>query len=138
MVTTLLTRIVAMIEDNIDRMKTSAADVDLIAVGGGAFLVPDQLAGVRQVHRMAQAGVANAIGAAMAQVSGEVDQVFSGMSRDAALAQAESIARQRACAAGARAEDIQVVEVEDLPIAYLPGESRRVRLRVVGDIAQIE
>ena len=28
------------------------------------------------------------------------------------------------------------VEVEDLPIAYLPGNSLRVRVRVVGDIAR--
>jgi hypothetical protein len=28
-----------------------------------------------------------------------------------------------------------VVEVEDLPLAYLPGNSLRVRVRVVGDIA---
>src|SRR5205823_690395 len=31
------------IEDAIDRMKTEAGDVPLIAVGGGAFLVPDRL-----------------------------------------------------------------------------------------------
>jgi hypothetical protein len=28
-----------------------------------------------------------------------------------------------------------VVDVEDIPLAYLPGEARRVRTRVVGDIA---
>jgi hypothetical protein len=28
-----------------------------------------------------------------------------------------------------------VVDVEDLPIAYLPGNALRVRVRVVGDIA---
>jgi hypothetical protein len=28
------------------------------------------------------------------------------------------------------------VEVEDLPLAYLPGNSLRVRVRVVGDIAE--
>jgi hypothetical protein len=29
------------------------------------------------------------------------------------------------------------VEVEDLPIAYLPGNSLRVRVRVVGDAARV-
>jgi len=130
----LLQRMIAMLEDSIDRMKTSSAPVDLIAVGGGSFLIPDTLAGVGKVHRMEQAGVANAIGAAMAQVSGEVDQVFSGLSRDAALAEAEAIARCRAAEAGACVESIKTIEVEDLPIAYLPGGSRRVRVRVVGDI----
>ena len=36
----------AKLEDAIDRMKTEAGDVPLIAVGGGAFLVPDRLPGV--------------------------------------------------------------------------------------------
>ena len=30
-------------------MKTEAGDVTLIAVGGGAFLVPDRLAGISEV-----------------------------------------------------------------------------------------
>ena len=59
------------IEDGIDRIKTEAGAQPLIAVGGGAFLVPDDLAGVAQVIRPEHAGVANAIGAAIAQVSAE-------------------------------------------------------------------
>ena len=46
-------------------------------------------------------GVANAVGAAMAQVSGEVDHVFQGLSRDDLLAEAERMARERAVTAGA-------------------------------------
>jgi hypothetical protein len=30
---------------------------------------------------------------------------------------------------------LTVVEVEDIPIAYLPGNSLRTRVRVIGDIA---
>ena len=37
------------LEENIDRMKTEAGDAPLIAVGGGAFLVPEKLAGVSQI-----------------------------------------------------------------------------------------
>jgi len=124
----------AMIEDGIDRMKTSAEDATVIAVGGGAFLVPDRLEGVSEVIRVPHAGVANALGAAMAQVSGEVDQVFSGLSREAALAEAEKIAASRAAEAGADPATINVVDTEDIPIAYLPGDARRVRVRVVGAI----
>ncbi|MGL4812783.1 MAG: hypothetical protein ACRCXM_13495 [Beijerinckiaceae bacterium] len=75
------------------------------------------------------------LGAAVAQVSGEVDQVFSGVSCDVALAEAESIARKRPCAAGATLHSLKTIDVEDIPIAYLPGGLRRVRLRVVRDIA---
>ncbi|CAN5649100.1 hydantoinase/oxoprolinase family protein [soil metagenome] len=87
-----LAEIGRMLEASVDRVRTSDQPVDLIAVGGGAFLVPDSLAGVAAVHRVAHAGVANAVGAAMAQISGEVDQVFSGLERSAAIDQAIEIA----------------------------------------------
>jgi N-methylhydantoinase A/oxoprolinase/acetone carboxylase beta subunit len=35
----------AKIEDSVDRIKTDAGDLPLIAVGGGAFLVPGRVAG---------------------------------------------------------------------------------------------
>lgn len=134
-VSTLLKRIEKMVEDSVDRMKTSAEGVQLVAVGGGAFLIPEKLAGVSEVLRVEHAGVANALGAAMAQVSGEVDQVFSGLTRDQAIAEAEKLARERAMEAGAQSGTITTLDAEDIPIAYLPGDARRVRVRVVGDIA---
>ena len=130
-----LARAATMVEEHVDRMKTAAGDVTLIAVGGGAFLVPDQLAGVREVVRLEHGGCANAVGAAIAQVSGEVDQVFQGLTRDEAVAQARQLADQRAVAAGAAADSLSLVDAEDIPIAYLPGNAMRVRVRVVGDIA---
>ena len=71
----------AMIEEGVDRMKTDAADTPLIAVGGGAFLVPERVPGISEVVHVQHQEVANAVGAAIAQVSGEVDQVFSDMGR---------------------------------------------------------
>jgi N-methylhydantoinase A/oxoprolinase/acetone carboxylase beta subunit len=128
----------AMIEEGVDRMKTDARDEPLIAVGGGCFLVPERLPGVSEVVHVPHQAVANAVGAAIAQVSGEVDQIFQDLSRDEALAQAQRIAEQRAVAAGAAAETLATVEREDLPIAYLPGNSLRIRVRVVGDIGRAQ
>ncbi|MEA2741175.1 MAG: hypothetical protein QOH05_4482 [Acetobacteraceae bacterium] len=135
LVDAVLARAASMLEEHVDRMKTEAGDVVLIAVGGGAFLVPDRLAGVRDVVRLEHGGCANAVGAAIAQVSGEVDQVFQGLSRDAALEKAREIAERRAVDAGAAADSLSLVEAEDIPIAYLPGNAIRVRVKVVGDIA---
>jgi N-methylhydantoinase A/oxoprolinase/acetone carboxylase beta subunit len=42
----------------------------------------------------------------------------------------------QAVAAGADRATLNVVEVEDLPLAYLPGNSLRTRVRVVGEIAR--
>lgn len=121
--------------DLVDRMKTSAAEVPVIAVGGGAALVPDQLPGVSRVIKVEHAGVANAIGAAMAQVSGECDKVFYGMSRDEAIGQAREISEERAIEAGAAPGTIELLDVEDVPLSYIPGNPLRVRVRVVGTLA---
>ena len=131
-----LARIRAMIEEGVDRMKTDAGEAPLIAVGGGSFLVPPRLAGVSEVLNVPHQAVANAVGAAIAQVSGEVDQIFQDLSRDEAIARARRAAEDKAVAAGADRATINVVEVEDLPLAYLPGNSLRTRVRVVGEIAR--
>ena len=123
------------IEDAVDRMKTEAGAVKLIAVGGGAFLVPDDLAGVSEVIRVPHGDCANAIGAATAQISGETDQVYRDLSRANAIVAAETQAIARAAEAGADPATIAVIEVEDMPLAYLPGNALRVRVRVAGEMA---
>jgi N-methylhydantoinase A/oxoprolinase/acetone carboxylase beta subunit len=131
-----LARARAMIEEGVDRMKTDAGETPLIVVGGGSFLVPPRLAGVSEVLNVPHQAVANAVGAAIAQVSGEVDQIFQDLPRDEAIARARRAAEDKAVAAGADRATITVVEVEDLPLAYLPGNSLRTRVRVVGEIAR--
>jgi N-methylhydantoinase A/oxoprolinase/acetone carboxylase beta subunit len=129
-----LARIRATIEEGVDRMKTDARDEPLIAVGGGCFLVPERIAGVSEVVHVEHQAVANAVGAAIAQVSGEVDQIFQNLTRDEAIGRARSLAEEQAVRAGADPATLGLVEVEDLPLAYLPGNSLRVRVRVVGEI----
>ena len=129
-----LDRARAMIEDAVDRMKTEAGDVTLIAVGGGAFLVPDLLAGISEVVRVPHGDCANAVGAATARISGETDQVYRDLSRADAIAAAEAQAIARAIEAGADPATITVIEVEDMPLAYLPGNALRVRVRVTGEM----
>src|SRR5271167_3063348 len=122
------------VEDAVDRMKTEAGDLPLIAVGGGAFLVPDRLAGISRVIRVPHGEHANAVGAAIAQISGETDQIYRDLDRAAAIAAAEAQARQRAVSAGADPETLETVDVEDMPLAYLPGNALRVRVRVAGEM----
>ena len=120
--------------EQLDRMKSSAGDVVVIAVGGADFLVPAHLSGMSRVVHVEHGSVANAVGAAIAQVSGEVDQVFNAQSREQALSEATRLAQRRALDAGAQPETLEVVDIDDLPVAYLPGDARRVRVRVIGDV----
>ncbi len=104
-------------------------------MGGGSILVKGKIGGLEVIkpHHFA---VANAVGAAIVQVSGETDRVYSlaAMSRTDAIHDAEEKARAIAVAAGARADSIEVVDVEDVPLAYLPGNATRVHVKVVGDL----
>jgi hypothetical protein len=124
------------IETALDGVRTSADPVPVVAVGGGSFLVPEDLAGALRVERPANYAVANAVGAALAQVSGEVDRVFvvDGRSRHDILAEARREAEERATSAGADAGTLDLVEVDEVPLAYLPSTAVRVRVKVVGDL----
>ena len=120
----------------IERMRMAGAPLPVIGVGGGSLLLPARIAGLA-VTRPAHAEVANAVGAAIAQVSGEVDEVVSmagAEAREAALARAGASARQRALEAGAAAETLAVMEQEEVPLAYLPGQATRIRVKVVGEM----
>ena len=132
-----LHRIWEMVEVSVDRMKTAAGDVPVVLVGGGIILVGDTLNGAATLHRPEHASVANAIGAAIAQVGGEVDRVFSldAVPRNTALEQAKEEASQRVLKGGAVPDSVEIVEVEEIPLAYLPGNATRIRVKAVGQLA---
>jgi N-methylhydantoinase A/oxoprolinase/acetone carboxylase beta subunit len=130
-------RIEEMVNVSVDRMKTSAAAVPVIIVGGGSILIQRPVAGASEIVKPNHFAVANAIGAAIAQIGGETDRIFSlaEMSREQALAQAKQEATDRATAAGADANSVEIVEVEEVPLAYLPGNATRIMVKAVGDLA---
>jgi N-methylhydantoinase A/oxoprolinase/acetone carboxylase beta subunit len=126
----------SMTEAAVDRMKTSAADVPVIIVGGGSVLISRPVAGASEMVKPPHFEAANAVGAAIAQISGEVDRVYSleGLTREQALDDAKSEASAKAVEAGADPKTIAIVDVEDVPLAYLPGNATRIRVKAVGDL----
>ncbi|MFG2078100.1 hydantoinase/oxoprolinase N-terminal domain-containing protein [Nonomuraea maritima] len=120
------------VAEAVDRMRTSPAPLPVVLVGGGSILV-DELPGFDDVRRPDHFEVANAVGAAIAQVGGEVDRVFSGP-REQVLEEARGEAIARAERAGARPGSVRIVDVEELPLAYLPGNATRIRVKAVGDL----
>ncbi|WP_282191891.1 hydantoinase/oxoprolinase family protein [Adlercreutzia caecimuris] len=127
----------AMVEDAIDVMKVSSDPIDVVLVGGGAIVLPQDLAGTRQVLAPEHAGCANAIGSALSKVSGTYEELvdYDAVPRDEALAAARAAAIEAAVAAGAVPETVVVVDVEDVPLAYYPGHTNRVKARAAGDLA---
>ena len=129
----------ARVETAVDRVKLSAEDVPVVLVGGGSILLGDTLAGASQALRPEHAGVANAIGAAIAQVGGQMERVYSLESggRAEAIADCSAGAVQRAVAAGADPSTVEVVDVEEVPLTYVPSNATLVRVRAVGDLALV-
>ncbi|MEL6379578.1 MAG: hydantoinase/oxoprolinase family protein [Pseudomonadota bacterium] len=126
----------SMLARALDQMKTSQDDLPLIVVGGGGFLVPDDLPGVSQIIRPADGDVANAIGAAYAQVSGEGEALFqrSGTRREDALASATQTARRRALAAGAAHNSLNVADITETPLTYTDDPGATITVKVIGDV----
>ncbi len=123
-------------EEALDRVKTGAAGVPVVLVGGGSILINRELRGAASMTVPKLANVANAVGAAIAQVSGDVDRVFSYevVGREGALRQAREEAVAGAIGAGAAPTTIEIIELEELPLQYLPGGAVRVRAKAVGDL----
>lgn len=135
---TIYEEMTSMVELAVDRMKTSADPVPVILVGGGSILVPATLEGASEVIRPKNHGVANAIGSAIAQVSGQVERVFSldELGREKTLELAKQMAVNEAVEAGADPNTCDIVDIEDVPLAYLPGNATRVRVKAAGELAR--
>lgn len=129
-------QIAKILEDGIDQMKTSAEDVEVVLVGGGSIIAPSKLKGVKHITKSEFGDVANAIGATIANIGGEYEKVYqyAQVDRADALADVEKQAGQQAELAGAKTDSIEVVEITEVPLAYAPGETTRVKAKVVGEI----
>ena len=122
----------------LENYERAGRHLPIILVGGGAPLIEHLLRDPgREVLRPSHSDVANAYGAAMAQVGGEADLTFStrAISRLEALDRAEQEAHRRAVHAGASRGSIVTVELEDAAFSYLATDALRVRARAVGDVA---
>ena len=123
------------VEEVIDQTKVAAGDIPVVLVGGGAILVDGAFEGASEVIRHRHGNIANAIGAAMAQVSGNVDRVFSleGVSRESVIAGVVAEAQEKALARGALPDSLRLVEVEEIPLGEQV-DAVRVRAKVIGDL----
>lgn len=129
-------RIHTMIAEGVDRMKTNHDPVPLILVGGGAILVGRDIPGTSVVLKPEHAGTANAIGASIAQIGGQIDHVynFNQIPRDDALNDAIARAKAKAIDAGASSGSVEIIELEEVPVPYLSEGDVRVRAKAVGDL----
>ncbi len=127
----------ALVEDSVDAMKVSNADVDLILVGGGSIILPENLNGAASVLKPEHFGCANAIGSAISKVSGTYEKLmnYDELPREQSLEKAKKESIELAVEAGAVRETVEIIEMEDVPLAYYPGNTNRVKIKAAGDLS---
>jgi len=131
-----INRIGERVSEAVDRMRTSSDPMPVVVVGGGSILLPDVLPLFPELHRPENFAVANAIGAAIAKVGGEVDKILAvdPNRREAILDEVRQEAVDKAIAAGALPSTVELVDFDEVPVPYLPGNATRVRAKAVGDL----
>ena len=124
------------VAEALDRIKVGPEPVPVVLVGGGSILIGDDLPGASAVIRPNHFAVANAIGAAIAQVGGQVERIvkFDDIPRADAIEEVRREAIERCVAAGAQRDSVRIVDVEEVPLAYLPSDAVRITVKAVGDL----
>lgn len=125
-----------MLIDGLDRIKTSPKPETIILVGGGSLMWPKSLPVASEVIRPEYAQYANALGAATALVGATAEKAFSyeAVSRSSAIQQTIDEAKRKAIEAGASPATLEVAEVEEIAMPYLPGNAVKIRAKVIGKL----
>ena len=119
----------------VDQVSLGKATLPLVAVGGGAFVLPDRIDGVTEVLRPHHGSIANAVGAAIALVSGRWEAIApAGEGRRKAIEEACEMASRRAVQAGAAPDGVEIVEVSEVPLSYLPEPAVRIQVKAAGPL----
>ena len=125
-----------MVEDKVARARTSSEKIPVIAVGGGSVMLDNKIDGLN-VIKPPHNDLANAVGAAIAQVSGQVSKVIlidDKLDRESAIKQVTDEATKLAVDRNADPNTINVLAVSDMPLSYLPGNNLLINVTVVGDL----
>ncbi|KAF7375145.1 DUF917-domain-containing protein [Mycena sanguinolenta] len=125
-----------LLENAVDRMKTSPEDCTVLLVGGGSILIPQQLKGVHEVIIPPFHDVANAVGAAIAKVSGDVDtiEILQNQNLPDVLERLKKLAISKAVAAGADPASVLIAEINILPVQYVTNQTTRIIVKAIGEL----
>lgn len=124
------------ISEAVMEVRTSADELPAVVVGGGSFIVPNNIEGISEIYRPEYYDTANAVGVATSQVSGQSDRLYdlSDQSRDTAMQLAKQRAFDDAIANGAAESSMSVLSVEEIPLAYMSSKIVRIKVDVAGDL----
>lgn len=117
-----------------DKMKVSAAPAFVLLVGGGSVVFPKNMS-MEHVEPQNHDS-ANAVGAAIAKIAGDVDiiEVLAGRDEDEVVEAARQKAIDSAVANGADPELIELAGITKIPLLYVNNKATRLIVKVVGPL----
>jgi N-methylhydantoinase A/oxoprolinase/acetone carboxylase beta subunit len=129
----ILSQICEDIHRSIMRLKGKKGDVPVIVVGGAAPLLESLHAEYKLPGFIpADCGIANAYGAALAEVSGTIELITSLENREKVLQSLKEQAMIKACQKGADPKKVRIAQLSVLPLAYAPGSLAKVCVMASG------
>ncbi len=124
----------------IEAMKTEAVRTQVILVGGGSIVANPKYFTEDDIIIPENYGVANALGASIAQTSGSYESLIAMIDKDreSEVAKVVDLAIENAITTGADRQTIEVVSISQTPLSYHPQEAYVVKAKVIGDLAHSE
>lgn len=122
------------VEKTIDEMKTTPEDVPVVMVGGGSMVVPDTYKGASEINRPEDFEVAGALGSTIAEISAYAENVIDldHIDRKEGINNTIKMAKENLERNGGDRETAEVLNIEEIPFTYMPGEREKVRVKVKG------
>lgn len=119
------------IKELIVKIRGEYKDTPIVFVGGGSALLPPCF--FQEEYQIPSFfNVANAYGAALAEISGTVDTIVSLQNRKETLDQLCEKAKQKAIDQGANETTLRLVDQQIIPYSYVPNQMARVIIRFSG------
>ena len=124
-----------LVEKAIDQMKTTAEPIPAVFIGGGAMVIPfENIAGAAEVIKPPHFEVGGAVGTTIAEIGAYAEGVvdLEVEDRDAAIQEVITRAKESLARAGGLPHTAEVIDIEEIPFAYMPGKREKIRVRIKG------
>lgn len=120
------------VEKTIDEIKTDPEDIPVILVGGGSMVVPTEFAGATKTYESEHSEVAGALGATLAEVAAYAENVVDLEVRDRqeAIDETVQMAIDNVVRNGGDGDSANVLDIQEVPFSYMPGEREKIRVKV--------
>jgi hypothetical protein len=123
------------VEVAIDQMKTTAELIPAIFIGGGAMVVPAiDIMGTSEILKPEHFEVGGAVGTTISEIGAYAEGVvdLEVENREEAIANVTERAKENLKLAGGLPETAEVIDIEEIPFAYMPGKREKIRIRIKG------